>query len=94
MNVAKITMIVVGAFLSVTLASATTPVIEIHGGYIPGADKPAIFGFREPVVPGLVASLAVFVGISIPFPNKRNTLEPSAEEGEGKTQTAVGKRKP
>jgi len=68
-----------GAFLSIILGSIMTLVIEVYNGYIAGANKLVIFGFKEPIIPGLIVSLVVFVGISLLLPNKKNSLELSDE---------------
>jgi len=68
-----------GAFLSIILGSLMTLFIEIYNGYMGAGNKLALFGFQEPIIPGLIVSLVVFVGISLLFPNKKNGLELSDE---------------
>ncbi|MCL2608329.1 MAG: hypothetical protein FWD94_00270 [Treponema sp.] len=68
-----------GAFPSIILGSLMTLFIEIYNGSMGAGNKPALFGFQEPIIPGLIVSLVVFVGISLLFPNKKNGLELSDE---------------
>jgi SSS family solute:Na+ symporter len=64
-----------GAVLSIVFGSLMTLFIELYNAYFAGANKLAIFGFKEPIIPGLVVSFVVFVGASLLLPNGRNTLD-------------------
>ena len=68
-----------GAFLSIVFGSLMTLFIELYNAYFAGANKLTIFGFKEPIIPGLLVSFVLFVGVSLLFPNKKNTLELSDE---------------
>jgi SSS family solute:Na+ symporter len=62
-----------GALLAIIFGSVITLTIELYNAYF--TQHPfSLFGFKEPILPGLLASLLVFVIFSRLFPAKNESL--------------------
>jgi SSS family solute:Na+ symporter len=61
-----------GTVVSLLLGSFITLYVEIR--------QITIFGLREPIIPGLVASFLAFLILTLLFPNKKNSTELVGEE--------------
>lgn len=62
----------VGTVVSLLIGSFITLIVEIK--------KISIFGLREPIIPGLIASFLAFFILTIIFPNKKETTKLLDEE--------------